>query len=165
MEQLQIIQNKVFRNDEILFRKIALWRLKSEKIVFTNGCFDLLHLGHIDYLSKASDLGSILVLGLNTDASVQILKGNNRPITDERSRALILASLKFIDAVVLFDEETPLNLIQTVCPDILVKGSDYTEDRIVGAPFVKSYGGTIKTIDFLDGYSTSAIEKKIKGLN
>jgi rfaE bifunctional protein nucleotidyltransferase chain/domain len=124
-----------------------------------------LHLGHIDYLSKASDLGSILVLGLNTDASVQILKGNNRPITDERSRALILASLKFIDAVVLFDEETPLNLIQTVCPDILVKGSDYTEDRIVGAPFVKSYGGTIKTIDFLDGYSTSAIEKKIKGLN
>jgi rfaE bifunctional protein nucleotidyltransferase chain/domain len=165
MEQLQIIQNKVFRNDETLLRKIALWRLKSEKIVFTNGCFDLLHLGHIDYLSKASDLGSILVLGLNTDASVRTLKGNNRPITNERSRALVLASLRFIDAVVLFDEETPLNLIQTVRPDILVKGSDYTEDQIVGAPFVKSYGGTIKTIDFLDGYSTSDIEKKIRGIN
>ena len=125
----------------------------------------MLHLGHIDYLSKASDLGSILVLGLNTDASVRALKGNNRPITDERSRALVLASLRFIDIVVLFDEETPLSLIQTVRPDILVKGSDYTEDRIVGAPFVKSYGGTIKTIDFVDGYSTSDIEKKIKGIN
>lgn len=162
MEHLQLIRNKVFHNDVLLSRKLAYWRLRSEKIVFTNGCFDLLHLGHIDYLSRAADLGTVLIAGLNTDASVRRIKGSSRPITDEQSRAMILASLSFIDAVVFFDEETPIDLIRAVRPDILVKGSDYTEDKIVGAPFVRSYGGDIKTIDYLEGYSTSGIEKKIR---
>ena len=165
MEHLQIIKNKVFRNDEAFLRKIAYWRLKSEKIVFTNGCFDLLHLGHIDYLSKAADMGSVLVVGLNSDESVRVIKGKNRPITDEISRAMVLAALSFIDAVVLFNEDTPITLIETLCPDILVKGSDYAEVNIVGAPFVKSYGGEIRTIEFLQGYSTSGIEKKIREEN
>jgi rfaE bifunctional protein nucleotidyltransferase chain/domain len=130
--------------------------------VFTNGCFDILHKGHVDYLAKAADLGEILIIGLNTDASVSKLKGPHRPIQDESSRLQIIASLGFVDAVILFEEPTPYKLIQLVQPDVLVKGSDYLPEEIVGYDIVKAKGGIIKTIDFLPGYSTSLIEKKIK---
>lgn len=121
-----------------------------------------MHRGHIDYLSKAADLGDILVIGLNTDSSVSKLKGNGRPIIDEYSRALLLASFVFVSAVVFFDEETPYNLIKQIKPDILVKGSDYSIDQIVGHDIVIGKGGQVVTLEFLPGFSTSAIERKIK---
>lgn len=161
MEKLQIIEDKVVSPDK-LQRLLKVWRLKDQKIVFTNGCFDLLHLGHIDYLAKAADMGTKLVIGLNSDYSTANLKGPSRPITDQRSRSHILASLFFVDAVVLFDEETPLELIHLVKPDVLVKGADYRIENIVGADFVLSYGAEVKTITYIDGYSTTAIEKKIR---
>lgn len=161
MKKLEYVKSKIFSLDELKI-KLALWKFKDKKIVFTNGCFDILHLGHIDYLSKAADLGNILILGLNTDASVKKIKGKNRPITDEKSRAIILASLSFIDAVVLFDDETPYNLINTVKPDILVKGDDYKPEDIVGYDILKAYGGEVVTLNFLNGYSTTSIENKIK---
>jgi len=133
----------------------------GRKVVFTNGCFDLVHQGHIDYLSKARDLGDMLVVGLNTDASVRRLKGPRRPINDEYSRALLLASMVFVDYVVLFDEDTPYELIKAVQPDILVKGSDYKPEDIVGYHIVTAKGGKVETIDFLPGFSTTAIERKI----
>lgn len=141
---------------------IDTWRKDKECIVFTNGCFDLLHRGHVDYLAKAADLGTKLIIGVNTDASVRVLKGPNRPVQDEQSRLLILASLACVDAVILFGEETPYELIKTVQPDVLVKGSDYKPEDIVGYDIVTAKGGKVKTIDFIPGYSTSGIEKKIK---
>ncbi|MDC3220390.1 D-glycero-beta-D-manno-heptose 1-phosphate adenylyltransferase [Flavobacteriales bacterium] len=137
-------------------------RWSNERICFTNGCFDLLHLGHIDYLSKAADLADKLIIGVNTDQSVSKLKGSHRPIKDEVSRATILASLSFVDLVILFDEETPLNLIETIQPDILVKGADYTIDNVVGAKETIQRGGKVELISFLDGYSTSSLELKIR---
>ncbi len=137
-------------------------KMAKEKTVFTNGCFDLIHLGHIDYLSKAANFGDLLIIGLNTDASVRKLKGKHRPIKDEQSRAMILASLFFVDFVILFDEETPYELIKSIQPNILIKGSDYNIEDIVGYDVVKKGGGEVVTLDFLDGYSTSLIEKKIK---
>ncbi len=142
--------------------QVDKWNAQGKKIVFTNGCFDILHRGHVDYLAKAADLGDVLVLGLNSDASVGRLKGPNRPIQDEQSRIHIIASLAFVDAVVLFDEPTPLALIELVQPDILVKGSDYKPEDIVGYNIVTAKGGSVKTIDFIDGYSSSLIIKKIK---
>ena len=133
----------------------------ERKVVFTNGCFDLVHQGHIDYLSKARDLGDVLVVGLNTDASVRRLKGPRRPINDEYSRALLLASMLFVDYVVLFGEDTPYELIKTLQPDILVKGSDYKPEDIVGYDIVMAKGGKVETLDFLPGFSTTAIEQKI----
>jgi rfaE bifunctional protein nucleotidyltransferase chain/domain len=130
--------------------------------VFSNGCFDLVHKGHIDYLNRAADMGDVLVMGLNTDASVSKLKGPHRPIQDEQSRLLIIAALQCVSAVVLFDEETPYDLIKLVQPDVLVKGSDYKPENIVGYDVVMAKGGAVKTIDYLPGYSTSAIEKRIK---
>ena len=138
------------------------WQKEEKKIVFTNGCFDLVHRGHLDYLAKAAGLGDKLIVGLNTDHSVKRLKGNDRPIVDEYSRAFLLASLCFVDAVMLFDEDTPYHLIQTVQPDILVKGADYQVETIVGADIVKKKGGDIVTLDFLPHFSTSAILEKIK---
>ncbi|WP_256010804.1 D-glycero-beta-D-manno-heptose 1-phosphate adenylyltransferase [Desertivirga xinjiangensis] len=161
MSKLQVIENKILSISN-LQKLLNIWRLKDQKIVFTNGCFDLLHPGHIDYLAKAADMGNKLVIGLNTDKSTSALKGPNRPITDERSRSQILASFFFVDAVVLFDEPTPLNLITSIKPDILVKGADYSIDQIVGADFVLANGGEVKTITYLEGYSTTAIEKKIR---
>jgi rfaE bifunctional protein nucleotidyltransferase chain/domain len=146
-----------------LKRKMAAWRLKEEKIVFTNGVFDLLHTGHITYLTKAAELGKRLVIGLNTDASVKRLKGPDRPVNDENSRALLLAALFFVDAIVMFDEDTPLSLITELLPDILVKGADYTIDNIVGAKEVIANGGEVKTIDFVAGFSSTSIIQKIKG--
>ena len=162
MKNLENLKQKILSPD-LLESNLVRWHFKQKKIVFTNGCFDILHLGHIDYLSKAKDLGDLLIVGLNTDHSVKMLKkGVNRPIQDENSRALILASLHFVDAVVLFDEETPYELIKTVQPDVLVKGSDYQPEEIVGYDIVKNKGGEIVTIDFLPGYSTSLIEEKIR---
>jgi len=161
MIKLQTIEHKVVTLDQA-HKYVNMWRLKDQKIVFTNGCFDLLHLGHVDYLAKAADLGNRLVIGLNSDLSTSNLKGPNRPITDQVSRARLLASMFFVDAVVLFDEETPFNLISTLKPDVLVKGADYTIDKIVGADAVLANGGEVKTIEYIDGYSTSAIEKRIK---
>jgi len=162
MKNLEIIKAKIL-NKESLKRQLAIWRFKNKKIVFTNGCFDILHLGHINYLSKAKDFGDILVIGLNTDDSVSRIKNEHRPVIDENARAMILASLHFVDAIVLFDEDTPYNLIKLVQPDILVKGSDYKTGDIVGADIVKAKGGEIITIEFLDGYSTTSIINKLKG--
>ncbi len=163
MQKTELINKKIY-SIESLKTKLNFWKFKDQKIVFTNGCFDLLHLGHIDYLSKASDYGDLLIIGLNTDKSVAKLKGPGRPITDEKSRAAILASLFFVDAIILFDEETPLKLIEMVQPDVLIKGSDYEVEDIVGYDIVKAKGGQIITIDFLPGYSTTSIENKIKDL-
>lgn len=141
---------------------VLKWKREGKKVVFTNGCFDILHLGHVDYLERARALGDCLVLGLNTDSSVGRFKGPNRPIQDQNSRAHVLASLQFIDLVVFFDEDTPQNLISELLPDILVKGSDYLAENIVGADVVKRNGGEVKTIDFVPGYSTTRIIEKIK---
>lgn len=143
-------------------KKVTEWKAKGHKVVFTNGCFDLLHLGHVDYLEKASALGDKLVLGLNSDNSVGRFKGPGRPIQDQNSRARVLAALQSIDLVVLFDEDTPLALITQLLPDVLVKGSDYLAENIVGADVVKKNGGVVKTVDFVPGYSTSQIIEKIK---
>ena len=152
-------------NREQLKVLVESWKLQHKKIVFTNGCFDLLHLGHIDYLARAADNGDKLIIGVNSDKSTTSLKGPTRPITDETSRSHILASLFFVDAVTLFDEPTPLELISLVSPDVLIKGADYAINEIVGADHVLSYGGEVKTLHYLQGYSTTAIEKKIRNLS
>ncbi len=138
------------------------WKKGGEKVVFTNGCFDIIHLGHVDYLEKARELGTKLIIGLNTDASIRRIKGPQRPVQDERSRSRILASFAFTDAVILFDEDTPYNLIKALKPDILVKGNDYAPQNIIGADIVNGYGGDVITIELITGYSTSEIIKKIK---
>jgi rfaE bifunctional protein nucleotidyltransferase chain/domain len=161
MSRLDNIKAKIYTQAQIK-PALNVWRLLGKKIVFTNGCFDLLHLGHIDYLSKAADMGDKLVIGLNSDASASALKGSGRPITDQLSRSVMLASFSFVDAVVIFDEPTPLHLIELVRPNILVKGADYSIEQIVGADLVLQYGGEVKTIDYLNGYSTTLIEKKIR---
>ncbi|HBX52149.1 MAG: D-beta-D-heptose 1-phosphate adenosyltransferase [Bacteroidetes bacterium RIFOXYA12_FULL_35_11] len=160
IHKFEILQKKIFTKEN-LNPLLAFWKFKCKKIVFTNGCFDILHRGHIEYLAKASDLGQVLIIGLNSDASVKRLKGENRPIQDEYSRALQLASLLFVDAVVIFEEDTPYKLIQQVEPDILVKGGDYRPESIVGYDLVTAKGGKVETINFVDGYSTSSILKKI----
>ena len=140
---------------------LAAWRAAGRKVVFTNGCFDLLHLGHVDYLEQARHLGNVLVVGLNTDASVGALKPG-RPIQDEQARARILAALAFVDAVVLFGEPTPQALIELVQPDVLVKGDDYAPESIVGYHVVMARGGQVRTVPLVAGYSTSRIVAKIR---
>lgn len=143
---------------------IAQQRVTGKKIVFTNGVFDILHPGHVDYLSKARDLGDFLVLALNTDASVKRLnKAPDRPLNNEQARAKVLASLACIDLIVPFDEDTPRELIVFLKPDILVKGNDYAVEQIAGHDIVLGYGGEVKTIPLLEGYSTTSLVKKIKG--
>jgi rfaE bifunctional protein nucleotidyltransferase chain/domain len=164
MEKLMKIKSKIMMKEEVS-GLMDVWKYMGLKTVFTNGCFDIIHLGHIDYLARAASLGGKLVIGLNTDASVSKLKGPNRPVQDEKSRALILAALQFVDAVILFDEETPKELISFLIPDILVKGSDYSIDQIVGADVVLNNGGKVETMDFVPGYSTSKIIEKIKTTN
>lgn len=139
-------------------------KLKSEKkkIVFTNGCFDILHKGHVAYLQEAKSLGDILIVGMNTDASVKKLKGSERPINSLEDRAFVLSALRSVDYVVPFDEDTPLTLIQSIMPDILVKGGDYTIDTIVGAKEVMANGGTVDIIPFVEGKSTTTIIDAIK---
>jgi rfaE bifunctional protein nucleotidyltransferase chain/domain len=148
---------------ETLKSNINNWQNSGEKVVFTNGVFDLLHIGHITYLAKASELGERLIIGLNADSSVKRIKGESRPINDQNNRAALLAALFFVDAVVLFDEDTPLDLITNLMPDILVKGADYTVENIVGAKEVIANGGEVKTINFVEGYSSTSIIQKIQG--
>ena len=162
MNYLQEIEKKIFHSQEDFVNHLQKWKNENKKLVFTNGCFDILHRGHADYLAKAASLGDVLLLGLNTDQSIQKLKGSSRPIVDEYSRAFLLASFLFIDAVIFFNEDTPLDLIRFIQPDILVKGSDYKEENIVGAEIVKTKGGKIVTINFVPGFSTTAIIEKIK---
>jgi len=138
------------------------WKAAGEKVVFTNGVFDLIHPGHLIYLQEAADLGTKLILAINSDASVKMLgKGDSRPINTEQDRAIIMSALTMIDAVVIFEEETPQIIINVLMPDVLVKGGDYTIDNIVGAKEVLANGGEVKQLQFVEGYSTTAIEQKI----
>jgi rfaE bifunctional protein nucleotidyltransferase chain/domain len=144
-------------------RLCNIWRMKGDRIVFTNGCFDILHRGHVEYLQEAAALGDRLVIGLNTDDSVRRLgKGDGRPYNDQDSRAKVLAALRLVDAVVLFDQDTPLELIQAIGPDVLVKGGDYTEDQIVGAEVVKARGGEVRSLKLVEGYSTTGLVERIR---
>lgn len=160
-ESLKLIKSKIYNWDSIQ-DQILLWKSENKKIVFTNGCFDILHLGHVEYLSKSSDFGDILIVGVNSDNSPYWLtKGPNRPINNQDTRATILSSLMFIDGVILFSDETPLNLITMIMPDILVKGRDYKEEDIVGYNVIKMNGGEIKTVELTEGYSTTNIIGKL----
>ena len=161
MNQVNRLQSKILSFSS-LKSQLEKWRSRNEKIVFTNGCFDLLHLGHVDYLAKARDLGDRLIVGVNSDASIKLVKGSSRPIKDEQSRAALLAGMAYVDAVVLFDEETPLSLISMVMPDFLVKGGDYMIKDIVGHEIVLNNKGRVCTIDFVKGYSSSVLIEKIK---
>lgn len=143
----------------------GLWKRKEDAIVFTNGCFDLLHVGHIDYLEKAKELGKRLVVAINSDDSVRRLKGAERPLNAERDRLRLVAALGFVDAVVLFDEDTPERLIEGILPDVLVKGSDYSIDNIAGAEIVMKAGGSVQTIELVSGVSTSGLIEKIRAFN
>jgi D-beta-D-heptose 7-phosphate kinase / D-beta-D-heptose 1-phosphate adenosyltransferase len=146
---------------EVLLAKVAGWRSQGKKIVFTNGCFDLLHAGHVTYLEAAKKTGDCLILGLNTDRSVSALKGPSRPVVHEKDRARVLAALESVDAVILFDEDTPLNLINAIKPDVIVKGDDYSEEQVVGGKEVKSWGGEVKLIPLVQGRSTSNLIEKM----
>ena len=152
MPTIQSIESKIITTD-----RWQTLRGQYRRVVFTNGCFDVLHRGHVTYLTAARDLGDCLVVGLNSDASVKRLKGENRPINNENNRALVLAALSFIDYIIIFEEDTPKNLIEQVKPDILVKGGDYKIEDIVGADFVQKNGGQVLTIPFVDGYSSTKI--------
>lgn len=147
-----------------LLSQLEQWRKKGEKIVFTNGCFDILHTGHITLINHCATIGDKVIIGLNTDKSVQKLKGQNRPVNNENDRALLLASLQNIDAVVLFEEETPLNLIKAISPDVLVKGGDYKKDEIVGADDVLAAGGNVEIVSLVVGKSTTALIKQLNNL-
>lgn len=163
MSTTENIRKKIKTREEIQF-VVQRAHFFGKKIVFTNGVFDLMHLGHVDYLSKAKDCGDVLIVGMNSDASVKMLnKGDTRPLQDQQSRAMVLASLSFVDFVVIFDEETPYDLIKAAQPDVLVKGADYKVEQIAGHDIVLARGGEVKLIELVSGYSTTAIEKKILG--
>ncbi|HEX2934301.1 MAG TPA: D-glycero-beta-D-manno-heptose 1-phosphate adenylyltransferase [Bacteroidales bacterium] len=163
MDHLSLIQSKILMDPTELEFSLAIWRFKEQKLVFTNGCFDIVHRGHVEYLAKAASLGDQLIIGLNTDASVKRLKGMARPVQDETTRALVLASFSFVSKVVLFDEDTPFDLISLIQPDILVKGGDYKPEDIVGYDIVKGKGGEIVTIDLVEGHSTTSIINRMNG--
>lgn len=163
MKATQHIQQKIINNQQ-LQQQLMRWRKFSKTIAFTNGCFDILHAGHIHSLSQAAAFADILIVGLNSDASAKKLKGENRPINQEQNRALLLASLVMVDAVVLFDEDTPYQLIHAILPDVLVKGGDYTIETIVGAKEVIANGGRVEIIELVEGLSTTSILKKIETL-
>lgn len=150
------------KSRKALKAQIKAWQSEGLKVVFSNGCFDIVHLGHIDYLEKARTLGDKLVIGLNSDASVRLLKGENRPINGEYARLRMLAACQFVDGVTLFGEETPRKLIAYLMPDVLVKGNDYAMQNIIGADLVIANGGEVKTIDLVEGFSTSKLVEKIK---
>jgi D-beta-D-heptose 7-phosphate kinase/D-beta-D-heptose 1-phosphate adenosyltransferase len=161
MKAVQVIPNKIFTLTSIILQ-LNRWRLLGKKIVFTNGVFDILHQGHIASLSEAASYGHILIVGVNADASVKRLKGETRPINSEQSRALLLASLVMIDAVLIFEEDTPLHLITNILPDVLVKGGDYTVEQIVGAKEVIANGGEVKIAPIVEGFSTTRIIEKMR---
>ena len=155
MQKLDI-QNKIF-DKKSLNQQLHRWRLTDQKIVFTNGCFDILHKGHIRLLSEAASFGDVLIVGLNSDKSVRKLKGEGRPVNNESDRALLLAALLYVDAVILFEEDTPAELIKIILPDVLVKGGDYTINNIVGADTVMAHGGKVEIVPIVQGYSTTAL--------
>lgn len=161
MNHLENIKNKIVTS-ALLEERIREWRKQKCKIVFTNGCFDIIHLGHIDYLARAADFGNKFVIGLNTDRSVSRIKGPTRPINDEHSRSMVMAALEFVSAVTFFDEPTPYELIRLVQPDVLVKGADYKAEDIVGYDIVMARGGSVETIPLVSGYSTTNIESRIR---
>jgi D-glycero-beta-D-manno-heptose 1-phosphate adenylyltransferase len=163
MNQPQVIQHKIFSPKEIVFQ-VNRWKLLNKTISFTNGCFDILHPGHIASLSDAARESDFLIVGLNSDGSARRLKGAGRPVMDEKSRALMLASLLIVDAVVIFEEDTPLELIEMIKPDVLVKGGDYTIDQIVGAKEVIAAGGRVVINPIVEGFSTTGIIGKIQSL-
>lgn len=161
MDFFEKIKNKIIEGEELV-KWLDECRKNGKKIVITNGCFDILHRGHVEYLSKAAAFGDVMVVGLNTDASVKRLKGPSRPVNDEYARAFVLAGLEFVSAVVLFDEDTPYNLIKKVQPDFLVKGSDYKPENIVGYDIVTAKGGKVVTVDLVEGYSTTKTIEKMQ---
>lgn len=163
MKATKHIQQKIL-DAHHLQQELMRWRKFDKKIAFTNGCFDILHAGHIHSLMQAASFADILIVGLNSDASTKRLKGDNRPVNNEDNRGLLLASLAFVDAVVLFDEDTPFELITTVMPDVLVKGGDYTVDTIVGAKEVIANGGKVEIIPLVEGLSTTSLIQKIERL-
>ena len=158
------IQSKIFHDFDSVSGIISEWKKNKEKIVFTNGCFDLIHRGHIESLALSADKGTKCIVGLNTDRSVALLKGDDRPLIDQYSRAYTLAAISFIDAVILFDEETPYELIKKVLPDVLIKGSDYEIEEIAGFDVVLANGGEVARIELVPGFSTSSLIRKIKQL-
>ena len=160
MGYLEIIRSKIISIEKMVEIRCSL-KSEGKTIVFTNGCFDIVHLGHIEYLSKARDHGDVLIVGLNTDASVSRIKGSSRPVQKNETRAMVLAALQFVDFVVFFDDDTPLKTIQNIKPDILVKGADYTIKNIAGAEDVIKNGGKVLTIELTDGYSTTSIISKL----
>ena len=162
MEAMEIIQSKIFENAQALIPVLTQWKQSGHAVVFTNGCFDLVHRGHIDSLAKAAAFGDRLIVGLNSDVSVKLLKGQNRPLVDQQSRAVLLASLLMVDAVVLFNEETPYELIRSIQPDVLVKGSEYQVEEIAGYDIVLASGGRVERIDLTEGFSTTDLIQKIK---
>lgn len=161
MKAVRSIPEKIYSLPELLL-EVKRWRLKSKKIVFTNGVFDIVHEGHIASLSEAASHGHILIIGLNADSSVKRLKGESRPVNSENSRALVLASMLMTDAIVIFEEDTPLNLISSIMPDVLVKGGDYTLEQIVGAKEVMANGGEVIIAPILEGFSTTSIIERMK---
>ncbi|HKJ43172.1 MAG TPA: D-glycero-beta-D-manno-heptose 1-phosphate adenylyltransferase [Sunxiuqinia sp.] len=158
------ISQKIYASFEDFFQTLKSWKTHNEKLVFTNGCFDLVHRGHIDYLAESAKLGDKLIVGLNTDQSVKMLKGEKRPLVDQDSRARVMAALEMVDAVILFDEETPYKLIESIQPDVLVKGNDYAIEEIAGHDIVLGRGGKVETITLTEGFSTTALIEKIKKL-
>jgi len=160
MKQTDAIKIRILDRQQLIQEVVRL-RLKSKTIAFTNGVFDILHEGHITVLSKAASFADILIVGINSDASVKKIKGEDRPVNNENSRALILASLIMVDDIVIFEEETPIEIIKLIQPDVLVKGGDYTLDTIVGAKEVIAHGGTVEIVPLLEGFSTTNIIEKI----
>jgi len=162
MTLTEIIQTKIFIDTHQFAPVLTRWKQSGETVVFTNGCFDLVHRGHIDSLAKAADFGDRLIVGLNSDVSVKLLKGENRPLIDQQSRAILLASLLMVDAVVLFDEITPYELIRSIVPDVLVKGAEYQIEEIAGFDIVLAAGGKVERIELTEGFSTTDLIQKIK---
>ena len=158
---LEKIKSKI-QSWDVVKNQASAWKAAGDKIVFTNGCFDILHYGHIHYLAAARALGNRLIIGLNSAASVRRLKGEHRPINDENTRLHLLAALECVDAVVVFEEDTPYDLIKIILPDILVKGGDWRPEQIVGSDIVLKNEGQVKSLTFVDGYSTTSIEEKIR---
>ncbi len=158
----EIIHSRIFANAPAFIPVLEQWEQAGDVVVFTNGCFDLLHRGHIDSLTRAAALGDRLIVGLNSDVSVKLLKGENRPLIDQQSRAVLLASLLMVDAVVLFNEETPYKLIRSIVPDVLVKGTEYKVEEIAGSDIVLASGGRVERIELTEGFSTSDLIRKIK---
>ena len=162
MTPTEIIRSKIFENAQTFSSVLSMWKQAGETVVFTNGCFDLVHRGHIDSLAKAAEFGDRLIVGLNSDVSVKLVKGENRPLIDQQSRAVLLASLLMVDAVILFDEEKPYELIKSILPDVLVKGTEYQVEEIAGFDIVLASGGRVERIELTEGFSTTDLIQKIK---